>query len=57
MAFSIIAVISLIIGLVLFAQTPTPERRLLTEIGRMMMWCGFLVLILEAAGWHAIALH
>lgn len=52
---SIVALVFFILGLIIFGQTP--EKRVFTEIGKMMMWCGFLVMLALAGSWHAVPLR
>lgn len=55
---SILALISFVVGLVVLAATEASQKPpLVREIARMLMWCGFLVLLLDAGGWHAQALR
>ncbi len=54
MTLSLLAFFSFIAGLIIFAVT---EKKLPQELGRMLMWCGFLVLLFEIAGWHGVTFH
>jgi len=51
---SILALIAFVIGLVVFCSA---EKTIPNELGKMMMWCGFLVLLALAGGWHAYPLR
>lgn len=55
---SLLAIVSLLIGALLYAAlVDGTTKGIAKEVGRMMMWCGFLVLLALAAGWHAVPLH
>lgn len=54
MTLSLLAFASFVAGLIVFAAS---SHALAKELGRMLMWCGFLVLLLEVAGWHALVLR
>lgn len=56
---SIIALIVFVVGLLVWASTEKsePSRPVQREIGRMLMWCGFLVMLAMLAGWHAVPLR
>ncbi len=51
---SLIALISFVVGLVVFASA---SREVPKELGRLAMWAGFFVLVAELAQWHAIVVR
>ncbi len=53
---SLVSLVAFVIGLVILRYGKKDED-VVRELGRALVWCGLLVLLLELASWHAVPLH